>query len=147
MKLLFLFFILQTTYPQSTVLRKLYTFAVAQKDSADRFTGLLAPVGDQSAPVLRCYKGVASMVQARYAPNPLTKLALFRKGKAWIEGAVNADTTNLEMRYLRLTIQDNLPAILNYKDAILQDRRYLQAHIGEEKDDDLKNIINIYLTK
>ena len=132
--------------PGLSELRRLFSLAAIKQDAAKKLSELLAEVGTSSQPVYVCYKGVAKMIQAKYALNPINKLSLFNKGKALIERAIKTDTTNVEMRFLRLTIQNNLPVILGYKNNIVLDKTYLENKINNENDNELKHIISRYLS-
>ena len=85
------------------------------------------------------------MMQAKYGFNPISKLRRFKKGKTLIEEAVKKQPDNLEIRFLRLAIQTNLPAFLNYSDNIIEDEKYLLANIQTIKNKNLKQDILKYL--
>jgi hypothetical protein len=126
-------------------LKTLFEAAAYSKASADRFLKLLSTVDHSSTPILICYKGVAEMMQAKYGFNPISKLRRFKKGKTLIDEAVKKQPDNLEIRFLRLAIQTNLPAFLNYSDNIIEDEKYLLANIQTIKNKNLKQDILKYL--
>lgn len=126
-------------------LKTLFEASSYNKASADRFLKLLSTVDCSSAPILVCYKGVAEMMQAKYGFNPVSKLIRFKKGKKLIEEAVKKQPDNLEIRFLRLAIQTNLPTFLNYSDNIIEDKKYLLANIQTIKNKNLKQDILKYL--
>ncbi|GAB3921206.1 hypothetical protein [Mucilaginibacter myungsuensis] len=147
MILMILLSLLQVSEPDPQRVRVLYEAAAFRRDSSLRLTQLLSPVTVDGTPLMRCYKGAANMLEAKYAKDPFTKLAYFGKGKDWIEQAIAADTSQAEMRYIRLAIQENLPAILNYKAAIAKDRAFLKAQLKELKDPALQSAITKYLER
>jgi hypothetical protein len=130
--------------PTLRELRSCYRQAVTQKSAAEKFDQLLATVDTGAAPVLLGYKGACEMIQAKYALNPIAKLFKFRKGKSLLELAVSRDTLNLETRFLRFSIQSNIPALLNYKDEMIKDKCFLMNHAGSSKDQELKEMILNY---
>ena len=133
-------------YPALSELRRLYHVAAIQQDSSKKLSMLLTHLDSGSQPVYICYKGVSKMMQAKYAINPMVKLSLFNNGKTLMENAISTDTTDMEMRYLRLSIQKNLPLMLGYNRSILSDKMFLQNNINNENDNELKELILSYLS-
>lgn len=62
-----------------------------------------------------------------------------------LEKAVSRDSSNLEIRFLRYSIQKNLPSFLDYKGNIIADERFLLEKTSESNDNELKEIIVNYL--
>ena len=86
------------------------------------------------------------MIEAKYAVNPINKLDKFNKGKSMIQSAIKLDSLDLEMRFIRFSVQNNLPAFLGYHDELSADRNFLQQHTSENGDIELKTMITQYLT-
>ena len=148
--LVFLFFYLQsfqqTSIKNISEIRRLYSVAALQKDSAGRLAELLLPVDTATAlPLLLCYKGANEMITAKYVVSPIAKLNRFKKGKIWIENAISRDTLATEMRYLRFSIQTNLPSFLGYQNNIIADKLFLLNQIDKTKDQELKKMMLNYL--
>jgi hypothetical protein len=61
------------------------------------------------------FLGAMTMRRAGIGGNPVSKLALFKKGHKLLEAAIKQDPDNTEFRFLRLMIQENAPGILGYK--------------------------------
>ncbi len=129
-----------------TEIRRLYARAPLFKADAQQFNKLLLSVDSSSAPVLCCYKGAAEMIAAKYAINPIIKLQRFNAGKAWISAAVKRDTLALEMRFVRFSIQSNLPVFLGYREDIGTDKDFLLRHVRNCADPELKKMIINYIT-
>ena len=91
------------------------------------------------------YYGAVKIISAQYAFNPYTKWNLFTEGKNVLENAIKADKNNLELRYLRLTIQKNAPFFLGYSSDVDTDTQFLTKNLETIKDQELKNIIKTYL--
>lgn len=147
--LLFSFFYLNfatATEPAITELRTLYDQAASSKSAAKQLLTLLKPVDDQSNPLLICYKGAAEMMQAKYGLNPVNKLSRFKAGKELIEKAIKKAPEEAEIRFLRFTIQTNLPSFLGYNDNIKEDKELLLAKQDKLKDKVLKQNIAKYLS-
>lgn len=127
-------------------IREIYFKAAVNKNEVRKLGKLLDTVGMHSPPVLICYKGAADMLQARYAFDPFRKLQYFKRGRALIERSVALDTSCIESRFIRLTIQYNLPAFLNYNQNIYQDSCMVANNVLTLNDEDLKVKINTYLS-
>jgi len=68
------------------------------------------------------YKGVASAMYAEIASGVYTKLKYFSTGTKMIERAIAKYPDDVELRFLRLTIQKNAPSFLNYSGNIEADK-------------------------
>lgn len=109
---------------------------------------LIARVQSCSAPVdpvLTGYQAAATMMMARYAVNPFSKLSWFRKGRKLLDNTLSQHPHNVELRFLRFTIQTNAPGILGYKDDIPSDKAFLLRAIGQLTDTSLRATICDYL--
>ena len=127
-------------------IRGLYHRAAEVKQDALQLNHLMSQVNTSAAPVLICYKGANEMIQAKYALNPITKLDQFNKGKELIKKAFSRDTLNLEMRFIRFSIQNNLPSFLGYRDNLDQDKRFLLNNTKASNDPELQEMIFNYLS-
>lgn len=128
-------------------IRELYHRAPEVKQDARRLNDLMIQVDTAaSTPVLICYKGANEMIQAKYTLNPVNKLDRFNKGKELIRTAFSRDTLNLEMRFIRFSIQSNLPSFLGYRGNLDQDKRFLLNNTKTSKDTELQEMIFNYLS-
>ena len=132
--------------PKIEVVRSLFYQATEDKAAAQKFSRALAVVDNNSSPVLQCYKGVAEMIQAKHVFNPFSKLSKFKNGKTLIEKSISRDPNDLELRFLRFSIQSNLPGFLNYDAQIGSDKMRLLSGFGSIKDVALKKTIFDYLS-
>ena len=98
-------------------------------------------------PVYTAYKASGLMMNAKHVGNPLDKLSTFSKGKNLLEQTVTKEPSNLEIRFLRLTMQANSPSFLGYSDAIPRDKKFVLQSVKSETDIELKNMIVAYLQK
>jgi hypothetical protein len=64
-----------------------------------------------------------------------------------LESAIKADQTNVELRFLRYTIQTNVPGFLNYSSDKNLDRTFITQSLARLKDQELKKIISEFLLK
>jgi len=76
--------------------------------------------------VYLAYLGAFQTICANHFFNPISKLNIFNKGKKNIELAVDKNPNNIEIRFIRLSVQKNSPSFLNYKININEDKMFLK---------------------
>lgn len=86
-----------------------------------------------SSPTLKAYKAVSEAMLARVVWNPFTKLSQVLKFGDLIEMAVLEDPENIEIRFLRLAIEYNLPKFLGMSDHLIEDRDVIVKNMGTIK--------------
>ena len=128
-------------------IRRLFENAARNETSCDQLIGILGKVDDpNSTHLIQGYRGVALMIKARYNYNPYTKYNKFVKGKKMLEYAIVKDKNNIELRYLRFAIQNNVPKILGYNNNIEDDKNVLISELHNLSDVTLKrNIASLLL--
>ncbi len=115
-------------------LRSNYRFFTQNKMLCDSVIKLLELTTNDN--VQLGYLGALQTIWATHTFNPIEKLSTFNKGKKNIEKAINIDKTNIELRFLRLSIQKNCPKFLNYYYHIDEDEKMVKKN---------KNINNKHL--
>ena len=103
-----------------TILRRHYEQAAADKAAGEKFYKLLADYKDRDALVL-AYKAAAEAIRARDA-SMFNKLTYVQDAARTFEQAVGIDPQNPEIRFLRFSVESNLPAFLG-----------LSKHVDEDK--------------
>jgi hypothetical protein len=91
------------------------------------------------------YKAVIWFLWANYYLNPLEKWKCFNKGKKELEALINENKNNSELRFLRLTIQENIPSFLGYNSNREEDKYFLNQNLSKITDNDLHTRISNYL--
>ncbi len=126
--------------------RELYQKAEKEQRYAEE---LLELSGNQKevAPVFQGYHGAAHMMMAKHVGNPFSKLSYFKKGKRILEEAIEADNQNIELRFLRFSVQSEAPGFLGYKDAVEEDKNLLIESLKELGDTRLEQMIRSFLLK
>lgn len=82
------------------------------------------------APKILAYAGGLDALKAKHAFNPFRKLSCILSGVEKLDKAVKKNPENLEIRFLRFVILDNLPGVLG---------------IGAERDADINKICSLLL--
>ena len=126
-------------------IRTLFFQSVTNAESLEQSFHLLKVVTVKDQPVFQGYKGMCYMMMANHAINPFIKYKYFKIGKGQLEEAIRIDINSIELRFLRLTIQTNVPSILNYAENITADKQLIMKSLHLMKDEDFKNKIANYL--
>jgi hypothetical protein len=121
--------------------------ATSNEKACNKLISLLVPFNETNNPLLFGYRGGATMLMAKHAFNPFSKLSYFKKGKLMLESAIKADLNNVELRFLRYTIQTNVPGFLNYNSDKNLDRTFISQSLPKLKDQELQKIISEFLLK
>lgn len=93
------------------------------------------------------YLGALQTINANHVSNPITKLKTFKSGKQNIESAVKADPNNVELRFIRLSVQKNTPFFLGYNVNINEDITFINNNKQQIESEYLKNNIELLLKK
>jgi len=113
-----------------SVIRKAYSEAIYSEKKTEKLLDDLESITVQT-PTLYAYKGATHAIYAKFLLNPSSKLEKVKKGTAMLDDAVIADSDNMEIRYLRYSIEKNIPSFLPYRKHIEQDEvRIINALIA-----------------
>jgi len=146
--LLLLFSIAAKSYayiPSQNEVRQLYHQAATNQESCKKLIVILESFNETNNTLFAGYKACATMMMAHYTFNPFSKLSNFFKGKSLLEKSINSDKENIELRFLRFSIQTKAPSFLGYKGSIDQDKRALLHTLITLKDLQLKQLIFSFL--
>ncbi|MFA5244069.1 MAG: hypothetical protein WC380_02100 [Pedobacter sp.] len=125
--------------------RKMFDRSTRSELECKKLIQTLQPYSVKTNSLYYGYKAGAIMLMAKHVLNPFSKLSHFKKGKGMLENAINFDNNNLELRFLRYTIQTNVPSFLNYKQNIKPDKEFIIRSMAALEDKELKQIIKNYL--
>lgn len=141
------FFILTTSITDHSIndVRMLYIKSSTDERSCEKLIALLQTYDENNNSLLAGYKACATMMRANFKINPFVKLFNFSAGKNLLENCIEADPENIELRFLRLAVQNNVPEFLNYRNSIPDDKQLLLNSISTITDLQLKSIITTFL--
>ena len=131
--------------PTISEVRKLYQQSAEDEAAAEKLLKI-SEENDDTA-LLLGYRAAAEMMLAKHVANPFSKMSHFKKGKKIFSEAIEDDPSNLELRFLRFSVQSETPGFLGYKDNLEEDEKILFLNLKKMKDLELKRIILEFLTK
>lgn len=133
--------------PAQPDVRVLFQKAATEEKSCKMLIDLLQGYNKDNNPVLAGYRACATMMMANYNFNPISKLSNFIKGRNLLEKSIEVQKQNVELRFLRFTIQTNIPSFLGYKSSIQEDKNILINSVAGLQDLQLKQWVTSYLKK
>ena len=129
-------------------IRDLYYKVNLEEKELEYFENYLLNNYKTTNPELEGYKAVLWFLKARDYYNPYKKYESFTKGKKELEFILKKYPNNIELHFLRLTIQENLPSFLGYNNNISEDKKFIKEKVKEIKNDpDLVQRITTYLAQ
>jgi uncharacterized Zn ribbon protein len=133
MKTTFLFlFLVLFGNPSITEIRKLYASATTSEGNAKEFAAKLSEVAKEDNKTLLAYKGASLTIVSRLEKKGSDKSKKFKEGSSLIEYAVANDPNAIEIRMIRLSVQENVPKIVNYRANKKEDAKFLLDHYKEQ---------------
>lgn len=87
--------------------------------------------------LLTGYKGAAHALKAKYSFNPVSKLKHIKKAQQFLSEAVSAAPGNLEVRFLRYSVEVQTPAMLDLSKHVAEDQALLLAGLRNYPASDL----------
>jgi len=116
--------------------RLLYKNASKNSRKCDELYSKLDVKEVEQHPVLLGYKGAAQAIRAKHSFFPHLKYARFREAMQILDRAIIKDEHNVELRFLRFTIQSNSPAFFNYRGQIQEDKKIITEALPQITDDE-----------
>lgn len=91
---------------------------------------------NDSSPEVMAYICSLRMKKAEYSWNPWRKYRIFQREKEALEDLVRSFPDCIQVRYIRLLIQEKLPAFLGYNKNIQEDTAFLKRkmELGDSND-------------
>lgn len=124
--------------------RLLYQKAAKERSAAEELLDRLEHVNKEK-PILLAYKAGVTMMMAKYTFLPFGKLKRFNEGKKLLQQAINAGPEEVEIRFLRFSLQSETPGFLGYKDNMESDKDFLLSKFPSLQDAELKALMLPFL--
>ncbi len=122
-----IFFLTSFIASDLDVVRTNYNKVVFDKKLCKVMISELEKTKNNSATHL-AYLGALQTIWANHVFSPISKLNTFKGGKKNIEKAIETEPNNLELRFIRLSIQKNAPGFLGYKSNLKEDTEFIKEN-------------------
>lgn len=144
LKAIILLFVLFLSSGSLTEIRNLYSKVTDSNTKQKDFIEYMQKV-EATKPVFQAYKGASLVLQSKTTTDRKSKKEFFVQGAELIENAVQKDPENIEIRLIRLSVQENIPKALKYNSNISEDVALIQKNIDFTKDAELKLYVQQYI--
>lgn len=121
----------------------MYVESSVSKANATKFYEAMENYNDKNETLL-AYKGASIAVKAKHTTGVKQKKEGFIKGITILESVIKSNPNNIEARLIRLSIQENTPKILKYKQNIESDKKQIVLLFNKQSVD-LKAYIKEYV--
>ena len=127
--------------------RKMYVKSGENNDVCNKLYSLLCQIDEKNQNLLLGYKGAVMAEMAKHEKDAPKKLKFFKEGKRKLDEAILNDLENIELRFLRLSIQLHTPDVLRYNGQIATDKEFIHENLNKVKNENLKKSISEYMAK
>ena len=128
-------------------IRLQYPLAENSEEITSQLEEELSPVTSGNNPILLAYQGAVKTLKASFAKRVREKKEYFKEGVELIESALEADPDNIEIRYIRLTVQENSPKFLKYNDNITVDKEFILENYSTITSPSIKTVIQGFVAE
>lgn len=141
------FFILSTIYclGQVNVDKMRADYAVAVKDKKLCEANLKTLEAAANTATEKGYLAAYEILWAKHMGNPFSKLGQFKKGKKLLESVIIKYPDNIDLRFIRWSVQTHAPSFLNYSKDRLRDKQFLVQNLYKLPNPEARKIIYVYL--
>lgn len=124
--------------------REVYPKAQESPEITETLFSTLSNLKDTDNHILLAYKGAVLTLKAKHSKGIKIKKEFFKDGVALLETALKASPDNVEIHFVRLTVQENAPKIVRYNQQIEADKNFILKKYRTIKDQELKSMIKKY---
>lgn len=107
--------------PNLHVIRKLLLTAINSSKTTDSLYRHLGAIKKPSG-LITGYIGTLEALKAKHAWNPYFKIKYLNDAEKSFKGAVTTDPFNIEIRFMRFSVEHNVPGFLGYNKNLVADR-------------------------
>lgn len=108
-------------------LRKKYMKALADYELAPELYKELTQLNDLT-PKQYAYLATIEAIMTKTTWNPIKKIQYLNKSEEHFEKAISIDSTDIEVRFLRLSVEYEIPSYLGYSNDMGIDTKYVKAN-------------------
>jgi len=143
--LVIIFYFLSLVGPDLGEMRKNYPQANENEAIAKKMHDALSGISMDGKAIMIAYKGGISTIMAKHAKGIKDKKTFFKQGVALLEKAVEQENDNIEIRCIRMGVQENSPRFLKYKGQIEDDKKFILENFSSESSEEIKAFVKGYV--
>ncbi len=126
-------------------IRKEYQTVTQSKAKTLALYNKLTKITKKDNKTLVAYKGALTTLVSKQQKGVKEKKEYFKNGVSLIEFAVKSAPNNIEIRLIRLSVQQNSPKFLKYNKSINDDKAFIFKNLKKVKAISLKKYIQNYI--
>ncbi|MEN2414485.1 hypothetical protein [Flavobacterium mesophilum] len=118
--------------PDLASIRKMYPNVTKSDSNAKEFSEKLSGISNNDDKTLVAYKAASILLDSKFEKKLHDKIERFKEGAKLLESTIKSEPSNIEIRMIRLCIQENVPGVTGYKKNIKEDKKYLTEHYADQ---------------
>lgn len=118
--------------PDLAAIRKMYADVTKSESNAKEFVAKLAGVANNDDKILVAYKAASILLDSKFEKKLSQKIDRFKEGAKLLEATIKSDPSNIEMRMIRLSVQEDVPGITGYKKNIKEDKKFITTYYASQ---------------
>ena len=143
---IFIFILLLGLFsPSLTKVRTDYKKSFNNKEVTLQLNKYLAKVKKTDKKLLVAYKGAVLILMAKYSKVIKEKNFFFKEGATLLNFAIFEEPANVEMRCIRLSIQENAPKLLKYRANKTEDKQFIKDGYDTIKSATIKTYVRGFI--
>lgn len=128
-RILIVFFTVLCSFSSNDELNTVRTTFEKAKDNKEYAEKLKTQTESKEKAILKAYHGTAWAFLAKHNSNPYKKLEYVKKGLEFLNSAVLSDAADIEIRFLRFAVEENIPVIVSFTSHIEADKSMLLSNL------------------
>jgi hypothetical protein len=121
----------QADVPSPKVIRKQLLLALEKRSLTDSLYNIFTAAPNKS-PLNTCYLGVVQALKAKHAWNPYYKVKYLNDAEKTLQTAVNREPDNMEIRFMRFSIEHNVPGFLGFTKHLTADKEAMIQQLDKK---------------
>ncbi|MEB0263072.1 MULTISPECIES: hypothetical protein [unclassified Mucilaginibacter] len=117
--------------PNLHVIRKLLVTAINSSKTTDSLYRNLGSIKNRTG-LITGYLGTLEALKAKHTWNPYYKVKYLNDAEKSFKGAVIRDPANIEIRFMRFSVEHNVPGFLGYTKNLVADRTEIIKQIDRK---------------
>lgn len=93
--------------PDLAAIRKMYADVTKSENNAKEFVAKLSGVSNNDDKILVAYKAASILLESKFEKKLGEKIERFKEGAKLLEATIKSDPSNIEMRMIRLSVQED----------------------------------------
>lgn len=85
-----------------------------------------------SDPIISGYKAAAQIMEAKVTKEKGKRKSFVKTGATSLESIIKTNPNNIELRVIRLSVQENIPKIVGYYSSLKDDKTFILSNYGKQ---------------